>query len=135
MTFLSSIKHFLRLMAVRVPFLHHELLIHFAPPLFVPKFIRLFLDSPPQTQRLALEHTKISEEPTSRISIWRRPPRHFALVDVVMVAHRLEAAERGNGVSSSEYKVEFYSNNESESSFTIKIIASDKMLPLNGRKF
>lgn len=57
---------------------------------------------PTQTQRLAMEHKKVSEESASGISLRRGPSWYNAMVDEFVVAHRSGAAERGNGVGSSE---------------------------------
>jgi hypothetical protein len=59
--------------------------------------------SPFQSQRSAVEHQKIPEESAAGVSLWRRPTRHHAMVDELVVAHRLAATERGHGLGASEY--------------------------------
>lgn len=58
-----------------------------------------------QTQRFAMEYTEIFEKSTTRISFWRRFTRYYTMVVKRMESHRFTAAERRNGVSSSEYRL------------------------------
>jgi hypothetical protein len=51
-----------------------------------------------QTQRPAVEYTKVFEEPTARISVWRRFAGDFAMVDECVEPYGPASAERGDGV-------------------------------------
>lgn len=57
---------------------------------------KLFLKS----QRSSMEHKKVLEKSTERISIWRRFTRHCSMVHKLVESHRLTSIERGNGCCS-----------------------------------
>lgn len=56
-----------------------------------------------QTQRFAMEHTQVLEEPTQGFSFCRRPQAGAAMVEQCLEPYRSEATEGGHGVGSGEY--------------------------------
>lgn len=83
----------------------HRLLLLPPSPFFPDSSFSFFASLSPrlQTQRLAVEHKKIPQEPASRVSLWRGPSGDFALVNELLVAHRPAATQGGHGVGTSKW--------------------------------